>query len=51
MFCTVAFTKRPLETTHKKALELRFHTADYHLLTEVASGLRNATEHLVKVGH
>ena len=34
-----------------KELELQFHTADYHLLTEVALGLRNATEHLSKVGH
>ena len=38
-----------LPATNKKALEFEFHSADYHMLTEVASGLRNATEHLVTV--
>ena len=51
MFCIVTFPKLPLEPTNMKELELQFHTADYHLLTEVALGLRNATEHLSKVGH
>ena len=42
-------TQPPLPATNRKELECEFHSADYHMLTEVASGLRNATEHLVKV--
>ena len=42
-------TQPPLKDTDRKELECQFHSADYHMLTEVASGLRNATEYLVKV--
>ena len=45
------YTQLPLEAKYKKALECEFHSADYHMLTEITSGLRNATEHLVKVQH
>jgi len=46
---TCLLTQPPLPATNRKALACEFHSADYHMLTEVASGLRNATEHLVKV--
>ena len=46
-----AYTQLPLEAKYKKALECEFHSSDYHMLTEMTSGLRNATEHLVKVQH
>lgn len=42
-------TQLQLPATNKKELECQFHSADYHVLSEVASGLRNATEYLVKV--
>jgi len=40
--------KPPLQDSNRKELECEFHSADFHMLTEVALGLRNATEHLVK---
>ena len=46
-----AYTQLPLEAKYKKVLEYQFHSADYHMLTEMTLGLRNATEHLVKVQH
>ena len=38
-----------LEETLQKRLECEFHSASYHTLVEVVTGLRIVAEHLVKV--
>ena len=44
------FQQLTLDPTAVRKLECEFHTANYHTLLAVATGLRTATEHLVEVG-
>jgi len=37
-----------VEDTYRKQLEYEFHSASYHTIVEVITGLRTAVSHLIK---
>ena len=41
--------KLPLEDMVLKQLEYEFHSASYHTLVEIVTGLKNVVGHLIKV--
>lgn len=41
--------KSPIEKTLRKHLEYQFHSADYHTIWHIVTGLKTALGHLIKV--
>ena len=41
--------KIPVEETVQKQLEYQFHSADYHTILQIITGLKTALGHLIKV--
>ena len=41
--------KTPVEETVQKQLEYQFHSADYHTMLQMITGLKTALGHLIKV--
>ena len=41
--------KTPVEETVQKQLEYQFHSADYHTMLQIITGLKTALRHLIKV--
>ncbi len=42
------FLQLPLDDSHRKRLEYEFHSAGYHAIMEVVTGLRTAVGHLIR---
>ena len=41
--------KSPVEDTLQKHLEYQFHSADYHTILQIITGIKTALGHLIKV--